>query len=425
MNKLTTEIFIERAREIHKNKYNYELVEYAGSKIKVKIICPEHGEFLQAPGNHLRHIGCPHCTKNAKGTTEDFVEKAKKIHGDTYSYTLVKYKNNSTKVKIICSVHGIFEQQPNNHFQGKGCQKCAGNSKDTLEEFVKKSKKVHGDIYNYSNVIYINTITKVKITCPKHGIFEQTPNTHLCGAGCPKCAGNISITLEEFIKKSKEVHGNIYNYSLVEYINCETKVKIICPKHGVFKQIPYLHYNGSGCKKCSDINKGISLSKSTKSFIVQAEIVHGDIYDYSLVEYANSHKKIKIICPIHGEFEQTPSNHLKNRGCPRCNSSRGESQIRKNLKKLNIKFKEQKTFDGCRNICLLPFDFYLEDFNMCIEFDGVQHFKPIEFFGGQKDFENRLRNDKIKNEYCLENNIRLKRIKYNENIDSIIKELFL
>jgi len=198
MRKLTTQQFIEKAISIHGDKYDYSLVDYKNARTKVKIICPIHGVFEQTPNDHLSRCGCNKCAiiKNSdkiRSTTQQFIEKAISIHGDKYDYSLVDYKNNKTKVKIICPEHGIFEQTPNSHLLGKGCNKCGivkGHDKQrsTTEEFIKKAISVHGDTYDYSLVDYKHTHTKVKIICPEHGVFEQEPNAHLSGQGCRKCA---------------------------------------------------------------------------------------------------------------------------------------------------------------------------------------------------------------------------------------------
>ena len=289
------------------------------------------------------------------------------------------------------------------------------SKKLTTEEFIEKSKKVHGDRYDYSLVEYKNNNTKVKIICSKHGVFEQTLKNHL-NSNCPKCSNNnIKLTKKDFIKKSREIHGNKYDYSLVEYKNNHTKVKIICPKHGFFEQIPYSHLNGFSCKKCSGFN-----ILTTKDFIKKAIEVHGNKYDYSLVEYENSKRKVKIVCPIHGVFEQNTTHHLRGVGCPICNSSKGEIEIMKLLISYSIKYEKQKTYHNCKNIKLLPFDFYLPEYNMCIEYDGRQHYESIKYFGGEKRLKKQKQIDSIKNEYCKNNNIRLIRIKYDEDIEKVL-----
>jgi len=345
-----------------------------------------------------------------KLATEEFIERAKNVHGDKYDYSLVEYIGSKIKIKIICPEHGVFEQVPSFHLTGGNCKKCYLTSKSlNTEEFIKKAKQIHGNKYDYSSVDYIHNNIKVKIICSKHEIFEQAPRMHLSGQNCPKC--NI-ITNENFIKNSKEIHGNKYDYSLSKYINNHTKVKIICLKHGIFEQTPANHIKSKqNCPECA------SLLLNTTEFIIKANVVHENKYDYSLVDYKNYRTTVKIICPKHGEFVQMPNSHLINKsGCPMCNESKGEKEIKKYLKDNSIKYKQQKMFEGCKYKYSLKFDFYLIDYNICIEYDGKQHFESVEYFGGIDTFNHILMKDEIKNNYCKNNNIKLIRIKYDENI---------
>ena len=357
-----------------------------------------------------------------KMTTEEFIERAKQVHGDKYDYSKVEYVGSKIKVSIICPVHGEFLQTPGCHLNGKGCHFCSNNKKLTTEEFIQKAKLVHGDKYDYSKVDYVNNTIKVTIICPIHGEFSQKPNGHLNGKGCHLCSNNKKLTTAEFIKRAKKVHGDKYDYSKVDYVNNTIKVTIICPVHGDFLQIPYDHLNGCGCLQCSGKNK-----KNTKTFIEQSKKVHGNTYNYHKVDYINSHKKIKIICKKHGEFSQNPYDHLNGHGCPICNESRGEREVSKWLENNNIKYEREKRFKNCKNKIPLPFDFYLPELNILIEYDGEQHFKP---FYRIKNTENALmklkktqHNDKIKNDYCSLNNIPLLRIKYTESVDKRLSSI--
>jgi hypothetical protein len=322
MRKLTTEEFVQKAKEVHGDKYDYSKVVYKGTKEKVCIVCEKegHGDFFQKPDGHLSGNGCPKCKGIATGdrcrkSTEDFIREAKEVHGNKYDYSKVEYKGTKEKVAIICSTHGKFFQNPDSHLSGNGCPKCGGTTKLTVEEFIKKSKEVHGDKYDYSKLEYKNSTTKVCITCPNHGDFFQTPNNHLRGQGCSRCCGGIKSTTENFIKKAREVHGDKYDYSKVEYKNSTTKVCIICPNHGDFFQTPSSHLNGKGCSKC-----GLR-TLTTDWFIGKSIEVHGDKYDYSKVKYNGTKEKVCIICPEHREFYQTPNSHLQGKGCPRCVST--------------------------------------------------------------------------------------------------------
>ena len=183
-------------------------------------------------------------------TTEEWIERAKKVHGNKYDYSKVEYINNSTKVCVICPIHGEFWMNPSAHVDGKqGCKFCSGKQL-TKEMFIEKAKKIHGNKYDYSKVEYINNRTKVCIICPIHGEFWQTPASHLKGQGCPKCDNEYSPTTEECIERAKKVHGNKYNYSKSIYANAVTKICVICPKHGEFWVFPNNHLNGNGCPNC-------------------------------------------------------------------------------------------------------------------------------------------------------------------------------
>ena len=298
----------------------------------------------------------------------------------------------------------------------------------TTEQFVEKAKLVHSDKYDYSLVNYVNAHSKIKIICPVHGVFEQAPNNHLNGQNCPFCEKEKEIknktkTAEQFINEAKLIHGNKYDYSLVNYIRGDVKVKIICPVHGEFEATPNNHLKNRGCPKCGNLNKGNYCLKNTEQFINEANKIHGNKYDYSQVDYINSQTKIKIICPIHGVFEQKPNSHLRGVGCPKCKSSHGETKIRNYLKENSILFEEQKRFKNCRDKLPLPFDFYLPKENLLIEYQGEQHYRRSEnFWGGKVALKKQKYHDKLKKKFCKKNYIRLLTISYKENIIRKLEE---
>lgn len=235
------------------------------------------------------------------------------------------------------------------------------------------------------------------------------------------------LTTNEFVEKAKLVHGDKYDYSLVEYKNNKSKIKIICPLHGMFTQQPNNHINNKqNCPICSEetLKKfNENQASNTIDFIKKSKKIHGDKYDYSSVDYINKKTKVKIICSKHGVFEQKPCHHLVKCGCPKCFNSKNELLIEKLLNKNIIKYETQKTFNECKLKNLLPFDFYLPDYNLCIEYDGEQHYKPVKIFGGVKRFEKQIKTDKIKNNFCEKNGIKLLRIKYTDNVEEIITKL--
>jgi hypothetical protein len=192
--------FIEQANVVHKGIYEYTAFEYINSRTESNIICKKHGLFPQIPANHLRGQGCPLCGRDRTYaanalTREKFIEISNEKHKCFYGYSLVEYINNYTVVKIICPIHGIFEQKPLAHMRGHKCQKCFADScKNSLEEFIQMAIIAHPyDTYGYTKVIYINNKTPVLITCEQHGEFPQRPTDHLDGRGCPKCSNMVSI----------------------------------------------------------------------------------------------------------------------------------------------------------------------------------------------------------------------------------------
>ena len=292
----------------------------------------------------------------------------------------------------------------------------------TTEEFIERSRAIFGDKYDYSLVKYKTNKIKVDIICPIHGVFHQTPNIHLAGHGCLKCADarggeKRRSTTDGFIARAEKIHHGKYDYSSVRYVNNHTLVDIICPTHGQFSQIPSAHLSGEGCCKCA-------LEKSTKAnlctreeFINKAKKMHGERYDYSKLVYRGNSQRVEIICRQHGSFLQFPYCHISGNGCPRCKESRGERLVAKELDMRNIKYESQKRFPGLRNKLPLAFDFYLPDKNIVIEYNGQQHYVAVKLWGGVEQLNKTQERDKIKRDYCLKNGIQLIEIKYDENIE--------
>jgi hypothetical protein len=238
--------------------------------------------------------------------TEIFIEKAKLIHGNKYDYSLVNYAKCEIKIDIICKIHGIFKQSPNGHLNGNGCMKCSGKKQLNNVEFIEKSHKIHGYLYNYDKVIYKNRYTNVIITCKEHGEFLQKPNSHFLGYGCSKCSGKIQSNTEEFIEKSKLIHNNIYNYKKTIYIDSMKKVIIICNEHGEFSQTPNSHLSGRGCKKCNSSKGEIKIENILKEnnvkYIPQysfQDLYYKQILYFDFAIFINN--KIKFLIEFNGE----------------------------------------------------------------------------------------------------------------------------
>lgn len=329
--KLSTEVFISRAIIKHgEGKYDYSQVVYVNGTFPVKIKCNVCGhEFEQRPDSHLQGRGCPKCAitnRHPLTTFEDFLEKAHAVHGDKYDYSRVKWNKVTDKITIICPEHGPFTQAAINHYWTKqGCPKCGLkklglNKKHSLEEFLRLAREEHGDKYDYSLVTqYINGTTPVKIICKTCGaIFEQKPKMHIKGHGCIYCANNRILGNEEFIRRAIEVWGSKYSYSKVEYKGNKKKVIVTCPIHGDFQTIPYDFLQGHGCPECGIESIKEKRRRKPEELLRLANEVHHGKYDYTKAVFTNKRNKITIICPKHGEFEQSLGNHLLGQGCPKC-----------------------------------------------------------------------------------------------------------
>ena len=309
------------------------------------------------------------------------------------------------------------------------------SEKLTAESFIRRATIIHNHKYDYSKTIYgKDNKDKVTIICPLHGEFRQKPNSHLRGCGCYLCSGKYPSNTEDFIRKSRVIHGNQYDYSKVKYVSALTPILIICPLHGEFRQKPNTHLNGNGCLQCGFIKTANFRRKTQTDFIVDAINIHGNLYDYSNAIYTGEHNKLQIICKKHGPFWQTPHTHLHRDscGCPKCRLSKGEQRIMTFLDAANIQYISQKTFDDCRNPRtgrLLKFDFYLPHKNILVEYDGNQHFICGRKLGNYVSTSNDLANvqwrDSVKTNYAEANGITLIRIKYTEinHIPEILSQI--
>ena len=450
----TFDEFKAEAAIVHNGFYTYDDDSYINSHTKIGITCPIHGIFYQTPTNHLNGNGCPKCKTDKlreqfSSNTDEFIAKSEIIHNNEYTYDKTSYKNNSSPLLITCKKHGDFWQLPHNHLQGKGCPMCNesklekevailfdrngisyerqwhlpwnrkytldfyieecnigiecqgvqhfedghfknvsleeiekrdryklqtcnengirilyfsdkerencisdenklineiyGSMMDKKEKFIEKSERVHGGKYDYSKVDYVDSLTKVCIICKEHGEFWQTPQAHARGNGCPKCANKkrgdtFRSDGETFIEKANVIHNGKYLYDKDRYVNAMTKVPILCLEHGTFWMTPMAHLNGQGCPKCS--GRGLNTDEVIQLFKEK----HGDKYDYSKVTFNKMHEKVCIICPIHGEFLQTPSKHLMGQGCPKCGAMRRSSE--KKLKTSDFIKKSEVVHNG-------------------------------------------------------------------------------
>ena len=347
--KLNTNQFIENAKKVHGDKFLYDKVVYVDYRTPVTITCRIHGDFNPWPSTLLKGSGCKRCSARQgqdasnKKAAESFIPRATVKHEYKYDYSKFLYVNSITKSTIICPIHEGFEQTPGNHLNGRGCPKCAKNivsqkliirglsgqnssqnTKDLTDLFIKKSQNFHGDCYLYTNTVYVKSTEKVEIICRKHGPFMQLAQAHSRGAGCKKCGDELRGANrrkkfgDQFVELSMKTHSNKYDYSKVSFVAASKKVTVICPKHGEFLARPDHHIRGVGCPICGTESMANKQRMPLQDFIQKAKVRHDDFYDYSQVNYENTHSYITIICGIHGPFDQTPAGHLGGRGCTAC-----------------------------------------------------------------------------------------------------------
>ena len=272
--KLSNKEFINKANEVHNDEFDYSEIKYINSRTKIKIIHKDH-YFEQTPFDHLRYKNCPICLKQSKLTKENFFEKILNFQNlSKYKYIIPDNINlvQNTIIKTICPTHGEFSQYIHNVLKGRGCSSCAKRKRLTKNQFIEMANKIHNNKFDYSKIIYINHKTKIEIICHNHEqkyTFYQKPNDHLNGYGCNKCFGNKKSNTQEFIEKANKIHNHKYDYSLVNYTNATTKIKIICNNHYksiIFIQSPNKHLHGRGCSVC-----GRFISKIENSWLDKIE----------------------------------------------------------------------------------------------------------------------------------------------------------
>ena len=304
-------------------------------------------------------------------TKLEVINKAYEVHGYKYIYDKMEYVNNSTKICIVCPIHGDFWQRPNDHLSGKGCPKCSDKTSNQ-KDFKNKAIEIHGEKYIYDNVVYINNYTKVSIICPEHGEFWQTPSNHLQGRGCPKCGQyKRKLKQEDLINSFNQIHKNKYVYDKMNYVNFSTKICIGCKEHGDFWQTPSDHLNGHGCPKCAKKSASEKIIKPFSQFVEDSIKIHGNKYVYDENSYVSTKHKTKIICPIHGDFWQRPNDHLTGYGCPKCNHSisNPEDEINNFINETcDI---ETKTRDRSLLNKRLECDIIVPSYKLAIEFNGL------------------------------------------------------
>ena len=355
--KSETQLLME-FNSIHKNKYSYVFTNYINNKSKIEIICPIHGTYQMSILQHIKGYGCKLCAGCIIKSKEEILNECKVAHNNKYNYDKSNWIKLEDKVIITCSEHGDFTQCLKSHRKGHGCPKCANRYNRTEEEFIEYCKQIEPEV-NTTITKFKNVNTVVNFICKRHGMISCRPMQirkrkyicHICR--------EEETNKKEFIEKSISIHGDKFDYSLVDYINGSTKVKIINKLSGfIFEQTPIKHF-----KHDYFYNK-----TTLDDFIINSNITHSNKYNYSNSIYIGNKNKVDIICPEHGKFEQIPNNHIRGSGCPKCNRFNIKESALFNFIKLhtdNIITSDRKILNGKEIDILLP------DLNIGFEFNGL------------------------------------------------------
>lgn len=428
MRRKTHEEFLEEFKQARGTDFKTDKILYKNTSTKITVICKKcNHEFQALPGNLVgKNSKCPKCSllksKQPRVGKEEFLKRVKLIHGNKYGYERLTFGDHKEKEKIYCrSCRKYFLQTRAKHLRGQGCKVCGNaRNKNTLEDFIKRAVKIHGDKYDYKDVIYNRTDEKVTIHCPVHGKFEQTPHSHLKGVGCYDCGrviayNKIRKASVDFFKEAKEFHKGKYDYSISKYLGSMKKIEYICPVHGKMKQEARGHLR-YGCEKCAQDKS----RRPYEELLEEGRKIHEDRYIYPSKDYyKNFNTKVPIFCKEHKRwFWQRPSDHCRGNGCPICKESLGERAIRFFLEEKNIDYTKEFRIKKY----LYRFDFYLPEYLTIIEYDGRQHFEAIDFFGGEEGLKSTKERDKKKDRLAKAHGLKVIRIPYHDkdNIADIL-----
>ena len=469
MKKLDRYEFIWKAIQKHGYKDDLREVNYINKKTKVKIICPSHGEFWITPNNYIQGHRCKKCanletSKRQTFTFEKFLEQVNEKFGYyPVEYDKSTYNGKHSEMRMYCKIHGEFWSTPYKHLHSwNGCPICGSEhshkdkQRNTIEKFIEIGSAIFIDennnpLYDYSKSKQPknNKDRSIIVICKKHGDFMTSYNAHIGHKkGCPICGiermynkyNEIKLKAAlEFEEKAKLVHNDngipIYHYHKVNYNGSYKDVCIICSKHGEFWQTPANHLSGHGCPMCAIEYRTQKNRMTYEEFMNKISKIHIDykgelLYDYSKVNFIDMNTEICVICKKHGEFFIKPSIHLYAKcGCKKCNFSKIENEIDSLLLSHNITYDYEKQFDwlGRKTI-----DFFLPQYNIAIECQGLQHFKPIKWYGGYEGFKKTIERDELKRKLCEEHGIKLLYYsnlgidypyKVFENKDELLKEI--
>lgn len=357
-----------------------------------------------------------------KNTDAEFKEQVRSLADNEYTF-LDNYINAKTKLRVRHNKCGnIYEVKPNNFLNGNRCPYCAGYIKKTDNEFKQEIYDLVGNEYTFLDP-YVNSKTKLRVKHNKCGnIYKVTPDNFLMGRRCPYCSAEITNKTDTRFKKEVfNLVGNEYVF-LDTYVNSNTKIKVKHIKCGkTYKVKPNNFLRGQRCPYCI----GGNIKKMDKQFKNEVKNLVGNEYTF-LDSYVNRETKIRVKHNSCGSiYEVEPGNFLSGTRCPYCNSPKGETIISKILDSLHIKYEYQKTFDDLRDTQPLSYDFFIPTQNILIEYQGQQHYQPIDHFGGKARFKIQHKHDKMKADYAKSNNYKLIAVPYTKDTFSKIKKYLI
>ena len=416
-------IYEEKLKLVPKNKNysNFKLFYDDSGKLKVSFYChekyhsgKEHGTQVQNASYFFKKMTCGKCASHPSRSydTEEWICMAKKKFPE-FDYNKTVYINKNTKIIVTCKKHGEFTILPKDLMSGKlYCPLCTKERlhNEFVERVIKKAKSVHNEEgYIYHPELIYNSREKMGIECKKHGIFWQNISNHInLKTKCPMCVKETigeskRISFDKIIKRANTVHNNKYIYHKETYTNTMNKTLITCPIHGDFEQTMHAHLAGQGCPKCGMIKSGVSGRTTQDDFIKKIMHIHRNSgYDFSKTEYTKCNEKVIVICPKHGEFQIRAMDLQQGQGCPICKMPKLEKTVRNVLIENGIKYKKQKRFKEILGRQSL--DFYLPEYNIAIECQGLQHFKNERRY---KELDVVIERDEKKKKICKNNNIHL------------------
>lgn len=334
-----TSDFVKKSKKKFGDKFKYDQTVFRRSDQRLKIECPVHQIVEVYPLTHLRaKIGCPECDKHSKDITyEQFEKVCTEKYGGKYTYIRESWKGLGFKVSYICGFHGEKSQYAFVHYRiegNTGCDECLAimRQKNNQQEFLRKAIEKHGSKFDYSAMIYRDSVKIITLICPAHGEFKITPSHHLQSEyGCQKCGEDMrsmkgKTSFQRFTEQANKKYGNRYRYIEESYTDGSHNVSYICPDHGEVTQNASFHLadkNKYGCAKCG--TEGGIRVLPFEEFLKRAIKTHGDKYEYSVIDYKDLKTNTLIFCKVkdHGWFPQVPQTHIDQRsGCPKCSKTR-------------------------------------------------------------------------------------------------------